>query len=104
MWDENYSNYIIFLYFPLGNLPIENKILLSEQTTQDFAKHWHIQLNSATEKPTSFDWKEIGFSVFLMNMYTTLVNIRHVIRIHKKREDLILNLLFLYISVVLLYK
>ena len=39
---QNYLKYIIFLYFPLGNLPIGNKIFLFEQTTQDGLDHQKI--------------------------------------------------------------
>ncbi|PGK30352.1 hypothetical protein CN902_12470 [Priestia megaterium] len=34
-----YSRYSICSHFPLGNLPIKNKILHLEQTTQDAERH-----------------------------------------------------------------
>jgi len=43
-----------------------------EQTTQDVSEHRLIQLNSATEKPISFNWEEIGFSVFKMTKIYSL--------------------------------
>ncbi len=84
MWDQNYSNYIIFLYFPLGNLPIGNKILLSEQTTHNVASIIsEIPIREKNYLPNSRG----SFFLFLGCIsYTKLVNIMSLFGTHQKEN------------------
>jgi len=65
----DFISFSIFISFVLGTLPIWNKILYLEQTTQDAVRHPSFDKRNVTEKTTGA-WSVV-FSVFSMYIIYT---------------------------------